>query len=288
MINALSVDVEDWFHLCAIPSVKSPEKWHEYESRVEKNTKKILDILEEFDTKATFFILGWIAECHPEVVREIASKGHEIGTHGYYHSLIYEQTPEEFEDELIKSINVIEDISGETVRGHRAPSFSIKKNSEWAFDVMVKCGLKYDSSVFPAIRGQGGITSGRYNREDVYEIETEYGKILEFPLSVISFLGKDLPIGGGGYFRIFPWFFTRWGIKRINKEGRPFIPYLHPRDFDPEQPVLKIPIYRKFKSYTGLKTSERKFRNMLEEFEFTNIENVLDLYKKDISDINEG
>jgi hypothetical protein len=141
--------------------------------------------------------------------------------------------------------------------------------------------LKYDSSVFPAIRGQGGITSGKYNRKDVYEIETEHGKIFEFPLSVISFLGKDLPIGGGGYFRIFPWFFTRWGIKRISKEGRPFIPYLHPRDFDPDQPVLKIPIYRKFKSYTGLKTSERKLRNMLEEFEFTNIENVVDLYKKE-------
>lgn len=279
IINALSIDVEDWFHLCAIPSLKPPEKWHEYESRVEINTKKILDILEEFDTKATFFVLGWVAEHHPEVVEEIALRGHEIGTHGYYHSLVYEQIPEEFENELIKSINVIEDISGKKVLGYRASSFSIKKSTEWAFDIMAKCGIKYDSSIFPAIRGQGGITSGEYSRKDIYEIETKHGTILEFPLSVISFFGKNLPVGGGGYFRTFPWYFTKWEIKRINKEGRSFISYSHPRDFDPDQPILDIPIYRKLKSYTGLKTSENKLRNMLKEFEFTSIENVLKLYR---------
>ncbi len=276
MINALTIDVEDWFHICGIKNEEIKfENWNKCEDRTVKNTLKLLDILADNNVKATFFFLGWVAERHPELVVKVRENGHEIATHGYAHKLIYEQSPEEFTKDLRKSISIIESITREKIIGHRGAGFSIKKDSLWALRIIAEAGLKYDSTIFPAKRGHGGLET-----KETYPYMIEFGndyKLWEFPISVIRVLGKNVPFSGGGYLRLFPYWFIRESIKRINEKGQPAIIYIHPRDLDIKQPRLNLPLNRKFKCYVNLSTTENKINALLSDFKFASVREALAL-----------
>lgn len=271
--HAMSFDIEDWFHLVGIESVADSSKWNSLPSLVERYTEWIVETVTERNIRATFFILGWIAERHPELVRRIADAGHEIGTHSYWHRGVYTLDADTFREDLKQSIDVLEQSSGKKVLGFRAPSFSIKPGCEWAFDVMHDCGLIYDASLFPAPRGQGGYICPR-------EIHTftqaPSGKPMpELPMSVMDFMGKRLPFSGGGYVRLLPWWLINKGFAQLEAQGRPAVVYLHPRDFAPDCPRVAMPPHRKFKCYVGLGSTKDKLINMLDRYRFDTCASVL-------------
>jgi polysaccharide deacetylase family protein (PEP-CTERM system associated) len=272
MLNALVIDVEDWFHICNIKSGYTIKDWHNLESRVEKNTKKILEILKKKEVKASFFILGWIAERYPHIVNTIAEEGHEIGSHGYAHNLVYETSPEEFRKDLRKSLHIINKINEDKIYGYRAPGFSITQKTSWAFDILASEGIKYDASVFPAVRGHGGIRGAPIY---AYLINTSGGSIIEFPASVFSFMGINIAFCGGGYLRFFPYWFIKYRIKRMNKKGHPVVVSLHPREIDPHQPRMKLSLKRRFKYYVKLSSMENKLTKILKDFNFGPMREVL-------------
>lgn len=270
MLNALTIDVEDYFQVSAFESIVNRQDWPAYECRVEPNTRLILSILREARVKATFFILGWVAEHFRSLVEEIAFDGHEIASHGYFHQLIYNQSKDEFRADLRKSIDILEGITGEPVLGYRAPSYSITRNSWWALDILIEAGLKYDSSIFPIHHDRYGISDfprfPHQIKDDLYE----------FPLSTLKIWGINFPIAGGGYFRLLPYPITRWAIKRVNdREAQPVIFYLHPWEFDPAQPRQKIGGLSEFRHYVNLDKTEAKFRRLLEDFQFAPVKSVI-------------
>jgi polysaccharide deacetylase family protein (PEP-CTERM system associated) len=270
--HALSFDIEDWFHLVEIKAVEHPSKWPDLESIVVPRTRQILAALKEFNTHATFFILGWIAERHPGLARMIAEEGHEIGTHSFWHCKVYELDRGSFSEDLRLSIEAIEHSSGGKVYGFRAPSFSITPGAEWAFDVLLEAGLEYDASLFPARRGHGGYPCPR----GPHLVRTSNGKnIPELPASVIGAGPVSLCFSGGGYFRLFPLRLIEYGIKKEAAENRPAVIYLHPRDFAPDCPVVEMPLYRRFKSYVGLESTEPKLRTLLKKYRFDTCRSVL-------------
>jgi polysaccharide deacetylase family protein (PEP-CTERM system associated) len=269
VINALSFDIEDYFQVSNFESFVRFEDWRGYESRVERNTDKILQVLADHDSQATFFVLGWVAEQFPGLVERIALAGHELATHGYRHQLVYRLTPEEFRRDLRLSIDLIEQSGGQKVLGYRAPSFSITAENPWALDILHEEGLKYDSSIYPIRHPRYGM---RESPLDPYEIRPG---LLEFPLATSRWAGMRVPVAGGGYFRIFPYFFIRWGLRRINREGRPFVFYLHPWEFDPDQPRLKASLQARFRHYRDLDRTEPRLRALMGEFEFTTVGRVL-------------
>ena len=272
MINAMTVDLEDWHH--SIDSILF-EDWDKYESRVEANTYKILESFKESKVKATFFILGYIAQKYPSLVKEISSLGHEIATHGHSHRLIYRQTPQEFREDLKRSINVIEDVSQQKVLGFRAPYWTITKESYWALDILLDEGIKYDSSIYPIKTYLYGIPDS-----PVYPYvfkENNGVKLFEFPPSTITTFGRRIPVAGGFYMRLFPYWFIRSGIKRINKEGQSAIIYIHPPEFDPQKPVLKLPFKEKILHYYNLDVMEGKIRHLVSEFKFGTIKEIFKL-----------
>jgi len=272
MKNALSIDVEDWFCVHNLSDVIRKEEWSTCEPRITKSLTRILEILDEKKVKATFFVLGWIAERYPELVREIDNRGHEIATHGLSHRLLTELTSEQFDEELKTSILLTERNTRKKVLGHRAPSFTMTEKTSWALDVLAKHGLKYDSSVFPvSFHPDYGISNAPLGPYKITE------KIWEFPLSVVKILGRNVPISGGGYFRIFPYRFIRYGIRKANLEGRPVVFYLHPWEMDPDQPKVKLPPFKKFRHYHNLDKTEKRFRRLLDDFQFTTISEVLHL-----------
>jgi polysaccharide deacetylase family protein (PEP-CTERM system associated) len=272
MKNALSIDVEDWFCVHNLSGVIRKEDWTKCEPRITESLFRVLKILDEKKVKATFFVLGWIAGFYPELVKEIDQRGHEIGTHGLSHSLLTELTPEKFGKELKTSIQLIEKNTRKKVIGHRAPSFSITERTYWALDIMAKHGIKYDSSVFPvSFHPDYGVPHAPFGP---YKITEE---IWEFPLSVVKILGRNVPISGGGYFRIFPYRFIRYGIRKANLQGRPVVFYLHPWEMDPGQPRVKLPALKKFRHYHNLDKTEQRFRRLLNDFQFTTISEVLHL-----------
>lgn len=273
MLNALTIDVEDYFHVSAFESIINREDWPAYECRVESNTRLILSILREAGVKATFFILGWVAERFPELVKEIASAGHEIASHGYAHQLIYNQSEDEFRADLKKSIDILEGITGEPVLGYRAPSYSITRKSWWALNILVEAGLKYDSSIFP-------IHHDRYGIPDFPRFPHQLKDgFYEFPISTLKIWGMNFPMAGGGYFRLLPYPVTRWAINRINnREGQPVIFYLHPWEFDPDQPRQPIGGFSRFRHYVNLDKTEVRFRRLLEDFRFAPVKEVLISY----------
>ena len=272
MKNALSIDVEDWFCVHNLSGVIRKEDWTKCEPRITESLFRILKILDEKKVKATFFVLGWIAGYYPELVKEIDQRGHEIGTHGLSHSLLTELTPEKFGKELKTSIQLIEKNTQKKVIGHRAPSFSITERTYWALDIMAKHGIKYDSSVFPvSFHPDYGVPSAPF---EPYKITEE---LWEFPLSVVKILGRNVPISGGGYFRIFPYRFIRYGIRKANLQGRPVVFYLHPWEMDPDQPRVKLPALKNFRHYHNLDKTEQRFRRLLNDFQFTTISEVLHL-----------
>ena len=273
LTHALSFDIEDWFHLVGIQSVADTSKWDALPTLVERYTDWIVETVTERNIRATFFILGWIADRYPKLVQRIAEAGHEIGTHSYWHRGVYELDPETFREDLRQSIDVLEQAGGKKVLGFRAPSFSIKPGCEWAFDVMHDCGLIYDASLFPAPRGQGGYICPR-------EIHTftqaPSGKPMpELPMSVMDFMGRRLPFSGGGYVRLLPWWLIDKGFKQLESQGGPAVVYLHPRDFAPDCPRAAMPPHRKFKCYVGLGSTKGKLLKMLGRYRFDTCASVL-------------
>lgn len=272
--NALTIDVEDYFHVSAFADHVDRAAWDKMDTRVERNTGRILELLAERDVRATFFILGWVAERSPGLVREIAAAGHEIACHGFSHQLIYKQTPDEFRQETLRSKHLLEDLVQRPVAGYRAASYSITNRSLWALDVLVEAGFVYDSSVFPVRHDLYGIPGA----QDIpHRLKTPAGhELVEFPLSTLNLLGYRLPIAGGGYFRLYPYAFTRAGLRAINRRGKPFIFYLHPWEVDPDQPRIAAGWRSRFRHYNNLDKCEIRLKRLLDDFSFTTARAVLD------------
>ena len=265
--NALTVDVEDYFHVAALAPSIHRDSWASLESRVVDNTQKLLAIFEQFDVRGTFFVLGWVAEKYPQLVRGIAARGHEIACHGFSHRLVYEQSPEEFYQETLRAKNLLQDITGSAVLGYRAASYSIVRESLWALDILVELGFVYDSSIFPVHHDRYGIPDAE---RAPHRMSTPAGKsIVEWPLATARILGFRLPVAGGGYFRLLPYWLSRWGLASINRrELRPFVFYLHPWEIDPEQPRVSASWLSRFRHYTNLGKCEERLRRLLGEFQF--------------------
>lgn len=265
--NALTVDVEDYFHVAALAPNIQRDTWASRESRVVDNTQRLLAMFEQFDVRGTFFVLGWVAERYPQLVRDIAAGGHEIASHGFSHRLVYEQSQTEFREEALRSKKLLEDITGSAVLGYRAASYSIVRESLWALDILVELGFVYDSSIFPVHHDRYGIP----NAERVpHRLTTPNGKsIVEWPLATAKILGCRLPVAGGGYFRLLPYWLSRWGLASINRrELRPFVFYLHPWEIDPAQPRVAASLLSRFRHYTNLGKCEERLRRLLGEFQF--------------------
>lgn len=265
-MNILTFDIEEWFHILDNDSTKTVNEWKNYEPRIHANVERILDVLETRKVKATFFCLGWIAEMYPEIIKEIVSRGYEVGTHTTMHQLIYEQNPEIFAKDIDRSVKVLEDITGQKVRYFRAPGFSIREDNKWAFEILVSAGIEIDSSIFPAPRAHGGFPS--YGASEPTILKYNGGALKEFPISYSTLFGKPVVYSGGGYFRLFPYFF----IKHWAKKTSYLMTYFHPRDFDALQPTIpSLSCLRTFKSYVGLSTAFHKFQKLLDDFEFVDI-----------------
>jgi polysaccharide deacetylase family protein (PEP-CTERM system associated) len=263
ILNGLSFDIEDWFQVENLKGAISSDQWDSCDLRVVANTRKILALLKLYDTKATFFILGWIAERCPALVVEIAEEGHEIASHGYGHDLVYTQTPEEFRRDIRRSKELLEGLSGAPVSGYRAPSFSITPETPWAIDVLVDEGFTYDSSVFPtSFHDRYG-----FNGSSRFPFRYDNG-LVEVPLSTVRFGGKNIPAAGGGYFRLFPYLFFRHLAQRLNEEGRALVFYLHPWELDPEQPRIPIRHDYRFRHYVNLCKTEQRLNRLMGDFAF--------------------
>ncbi|HPM42762.1 MAG TPA: DUF3473 domain-containing protein [Candidatus Omnitrophota bacterium] len=268
MLNALSIDVEDYFQVSNFEKIVKKEDWDAYECRVLPNTRKLLDILSSHNVRATFFILGWVADKYPELIKEIDYRGHEIASHGYWHRLVYKMTPGEFEEDLSMSLKSIEGITKKKVKGFRAPSWSINKDSSWAMDILKDSGMQYDSSVFPAFRDKGGMP-------DANRFIYHWGNgLLEFPCSTVRFAGANIPVAGGGYFRLYHYNMTKWAIENINKEGHPAMVYIHPWEIDPDQPRLDAGPIAGFRHYVNMGNAECKLEKLLTDFTFMAIEDI--------------
>jgi len=278
--NAFTIDVEDYFHVSAFSKAIQRSDWDSLEPHVVQNTHKILAILDKFSVKATFFVLGWVAERNKSLVHEIHTAGHEVACHGYSHKLIYTQAKEEFLRETVTAKNIIEDIVGVKLKGYRAASYSITGKSLWALDMLVECGFEYDSSIFPVLHDNYGIIS---SPRVPYRIETKNGMIIkEFPLSTFRILNYNLPISGGGYFRLFPYFFSKMAFRRINRHGTPFVFYMHPWEIDTTQPRIEASMLSKFRHYNNIDKFEGRMRSLLADFNFTTVEKVLAAYTDDV------
>jgi polysaccharide deacetylase family protein (PEP-CTERM system associated) len=272
--NAMTVDVEDYFHVAAFSDVIKRDDWSAMEYRAEANTHKLLELFGERSIQATFFILGWIAQRSPALVRSIHAAGHEIACHGMSHELIYQQTPQQFARETRESKALLEEITGAPVHGYRAASWSITRQSLWALDVVHELGFLYDSSIFPIHHDRYGIPDAP-KRPGV--MRTPNGKeIVEFPPSTAKMLGVRVPVAGGGYFRLLPYWLTRLGLRQINQqEQQGFIFYLHPWEVDPDQPPVRAGWLSRFRHYTNLRKTQDRLRRLIEEFQFTTVRNVL-------------
>ena len=284
--NALTVDVEDYFQVSAFTDSVDQDEWGKHPLRVENNTFKLLDIFDEHQVKATFFVLGWVAERKKGLVLEIAKRGHEVACHGYSHQLIYNQSPEVFRQETLRAKNILEDIIQRQVRGYRAASYSITEKSQWALDILAESGFVYDSSIFPVRHDRYGMPD---TPEHPYKLKTPAGhSIIEFPLSTAKIIKYRLPIAGGGYFRLYPYWLTKAGLTQINRQQKPFIFYLHPWEIDPEQPRISASWFSRFRHYNNLDKCESRLRMLMTDFQFGTTWDVLNaLGLTDASDSSE-
>ena len=278
MLNALTIDVEDYFQVNAFEPYVAKESWDGFPLRVADNVARLLDLMDEYGVKATFFVLGWVAERLPGVVREIRSRGHEVACHGYGHQLIYRIGPQLFREDIRRAKQVLEGITGVAVTGYRAPTYSITRESLWAFDVLIEEGFTFDSSVFPVYHDTYGIPDApRFP----YTVHRAGGSIEEFPLSTLPlrFAGRSfqLPIAGGGYLRLLPVPLIKWGIDRINRiEGKPAVLYLHPWEIDPGQPRITQAGWKsRFRHYNNLSKTEAKLRYLLKGVRYGTMGQVL-------------
>jgi polysaccharide deacetylase family protein (PEP-CTERM system associated) len=273
MVNAMTVDVEDYFQVSAFDAVVPRRQWDQLESRVSANTDRLLALFAGHELTATFFVLGWVAERFPAIVARISGLGHEVASHGYGHHLIYTQTPAAFREDVRRAKALLETASGQAVDGYRAPSFSITKQSLWALDVLAEEGHRYDASIFPIRHDRYGIPG---SPRHPYVLAQGSGSLVECPGSTARVGALNLPIAGGGYFRLLPYAWTRWGIARLNRhEGQPAIFYLHPWEVDPGQPRLDAPWLSRFRHYRNLDQTEGRLRRLLEDFRFGPLRDVV-------------
>ncbi|MGE0865882.1 MAG: XrtA system polysaccharide deacetylase [Vicinamibacterales bacterium] len=273
LVNAMSVDVEDYFQVSAFDRVVSRQDWAGFDSRVVANTRRLLDLFHRHGVRSTFFVLGWVAERFPSLIREIAALGHEVASHGYHHELIYTLTPAQFREDVRRAKGTIEDAAGCRVNGYRAPSFSVTDASLWALDVLIDEGHTYDASIFPIHHDRYGIPGApRFP----HAINRPAGTIVEVPGSTVRVAGTNLPIAGGGYFRLLPYAWTRWGIEHVNRRDRqPVTFYLHPWEIDPAQPRLKVSKTTALRHYTGLRATHRRLDRLMTAFRFDTIASML-------------
>jgi polysaccharide deacetylase family protein (PEP-CTERM system associated) len=272
--NVFSVDVEDFFQVEAFSGAVSRDAWDQFPSRVVANTHRILDMLDDVQVKGTFFVLGWVARRHPQLVREIASRGHEIASHGMSHRLIYRQTPEEFREETVASKALLEDQCQQAILGYRAATYSITNDSLWALDTLVEAGFVYDSSIFPVWHDKYGIPDAP---RMPHRINVSGNRsIVEFPISILEMARLRVPVAGGGYFRFFPYAFTKWAFSRINREAKDFVFYMHPWEIDPDQPRIANAGWKsRFRHYLNLHRCEPRLRTLLRDFPFTTMRESL-------------
>ena len=271
--NALTIDVEEHFQVSAFDASVARDSWANQTSRVEANTRRILDLFDRHGRKATFFLLGWVVERHPALAREIVARGHEAACHGYSHRLVYQQSPAAFAEETRRSLDLIEQASQVKVRGYRAASFSITESSRWALDVLVELGFEYDSSMYPVKHDLYGIAVAARGPHRVQA--PNGGSLIEFPMTTSRFAGMSVPVSGGGYFRLYPYTLTRSLLSRVNDAGEPFVFYLHPWEIDPDQPRIRAGWKSRFRHYTNLRSCEAKLTRLLTEFEFAPMCDVL-------------
>ena len=265
-INALSCELEDWFHILDSDRVPSIDTWDSLTWRVERNTERLLELFEETHVHATFFCLGWMAERVPQLVRRCQRAGHEIGSHGYAHVLAYRVGRQAFREDIVRSKEILEDITGVAVAGFRSPGFCVREDNQWLFEVVAEAGFRYDASVFPTHHGHGGL---RAAPAEPYIVETSQGALVEIPVSTVTVLGHRICLFGGGYLRISPLPLIRWGIRMLHGGGRPLIVYVHPREIDPDHPRLPLTPWRQFKCYTNLHTTMPKLRWLCDHHRFT-------------------
>jgi polysaccharide deacetylase family protein (PEP-CTERM system associated) len=293
VVNAMTVDVEDYFHASAFDRSVSRESWSGRESRVVRNTEVLLECFERAGVKATFFILGWVAARCPQLVRDIASGGHEVASHGYHHQLIYTLTPDQFREDVRRAKGTIEDACGRSVGGYRAPSFSIVHPSLWALDVLIEEGYRYDASIFPIHHDRYGIPDApRHthvidrNRRLGARRTAERGEaprrglvgtrhIIEVPAATVRLGQRNLPIAGGGYFRLLPYAWTHWGMARGNRRGEPMVFYIHPWEVDPGQPRLAVGRLATWRHYGGLDRTLDRLERLFDDFAFDTVAETL-------------
>ncbi len=267
----MSIDVEDWFCVYNLSRLIPYADWDKYESRVERNTARLLDLFARHQVEATFFVLGWVADRFPDLVKEIERRGHEVATHGYSHRLLTFMQPEEFRVDLRRSLEVLAKTASQEVRGFRAPSFSVTQKTLWAIDILRESGIRYDSSVFPVeFHPEYGIADAELRPHQLAE------GLTELPMGVAEVLGRRVPCCGGGYFRLYPYGMTRWLMRRCNQQGRPVMFYLHPWEADPEQPRVEgLPWSKRFRHYTNLEKTEERLERLLGDFSFTSARKFL-------------
>jgi polysaccharide deacetylase family protein (PEP-CTERM system associated) len=275
IVNAMTVDVEDYFQVSAFDRVVSRHAWDSFDSRVVPNTSRLLELFDRAGVRATFFVLGWIAERFPALVRDIAARGHEVASHGYHHQLLYTLTPQQFREDVRAAKHVLEHIIGAPVLGFRAPTFSVVESTLWALDVLIEEGYAYDASIFPIHHDRYGIPGAERH---VHVLRRAAGSLVEMPASTVRIGGVNLPIGGGGYFRLLPYGWTTWGIRRVNRtERQPAVFYVHPWEVDPDQPRFDVGRAAGFRHYTGLRTTAERLRRLVGDFRFDSVATVLNL-----------
>lgn len=272
--NALSVDVEEYYHGMEFEAAMPGGRRESLPSRVEESVEKVLTLLAAHSATATFFTVGQVAEAHPEMVRNISNAGHEVACHSYRHELVYRQNPDEFRADVHRAKALLEDLTGQVVIGYRAPNYSIQAGQQWAYDILLEEGFHYDSSVYP-------IVHDRYGQADaprfVYEIRQSAERaLLEFPIGTVRIAGVNLPLGGGGYFRLLPEFVFRLGIRYVNgNEKHPVMFYFHPWELDPDQPRLPMPWHHRFRHYVGLSRQTAKLSTLFRYTRFASVRDIL-------------
>jgi len=274
VVNALSVDVEEYYHAVVFREGTRGIPGHAFLSRVEESVGRILALFAKRNVRATFFVLGEVAGGHPAMVRKIAREGHEVACHGDRHELVCRLTPPEFRADVRRAKRLLEDLTGQPVVGYRAPNYSIGRRESWAYDVLLEEGFRYDSSVYPILHDRYGQPGAARFPHAIRRNGREH--LIEFPIGTARFLGLNLPIGGGGYFRLLPFAVIRYGIRRVNaREGQPIMFYLHPWELDPGQPRPPMPWRHRFRHYVGLRTMEAKLTSLLRRFRFSTAQDVL-------------
>lgn len=267
MKHAFTVDVEDWFHGIPVDAAVKQTA----EARLEKGLLPLLDLMDEAGAKGTFYVLGPCAVRHPELVREIARRGHEIGSHGWSHDLVYEMSPERFRDETRRSMDVVSELTNRAIKTYRAAYFSITRRSWWALDVLASLGITTDSSIFPVHNWRYGIPG--FSQTPTW-LDTPSGRVFEVPLGVRGMAGRELPITGGAYLRIYPYALTRSNMKWVERAGRRNVFYIHPWELDPEQPRLAFNWKARLTHYANLRSTEGKLKRVLADFEFGSVAEV--------------